>query len=385
MVYRTTSDLFIHGMVIMAGTTRCPDACDYCYLDENARWHNPKDMEPHIADSVAHYLEDNYPDNEVVILWHGSEPFAVKRKHFERLVYPFEALRVCQHIHHSVQSNATLITSEWCDFLRHYEFRIGVSLDGPVWANTHRKNRGGRPMFPKTMKGIECLEKHDLGYGVICVVTQETLGKARELYEFFCGLPGVRKLGINIESTCGIYRGGVRDDAAVEAFWHDLVEAWIANPRIRDVREIRQALQWIARSRQIDNEPKRRRDLVPVVAHDGKVILLSPELSGSRSEKYNDFVAGDLMVEPMKAIYDRAPGLAYVQDFLEGIERCWHKCESYGVCWGGHASNKFSELGTTGGIETAYCRHNKQAPLEAVLSVLESMEGKGGEILECYR
>ncbi|HCT75897.1 MAG TPA: radical SAM protein, partial [Micromonosporaceae bacterium] len=82
-----------------------------------------------------------------------------------------------------------------------------------------------------------------------------------------------------------------------------------------------------------------RHDLIPTVGWNGDVVVLSPELLGVRDDRYQNFVAGNVLVDPLPVILDRAAALAYVQEFTIGLERCKATCEFFAYCQGAHAGN----------------------------------------------
>jgi uncharacterized protein len=78
-------------------------------------------------------------------------------------------------VQHSIQTNAGLITPEWCDFLAEFKFAVGVSVDGPEWANSSRRDRAGRDVYGRIMRGIRMLRYHRVPITAIAVVTTETI------------------------------------------------------------------------------------------------------------------------------------------------------------------------------------------------------------------
>ena len=105
----------------------------------------------------------------------------------------------------------------------------------------------------------------------------------------------------------------------------------------------------------------------PTIRWNGDVNLLSPELGTVKSEKYLDFVAGNVLEVPLVDIVRHAMANRYVTEFLAGVKRCQATCSYFNFCKGGQASNKFHELGTTDATETAFCRNSKQRLIDAVI------------------
>jgi len=149
--------------------------------------------------------------------------------YFTKLVDHFDRLREQELVRHAIQTNATLINERWCEFFRHHQFRVGVSIDGPAWANTKRVGWNGSPSFDKIMLGIRYLREAEIPFSAICVVSGNTLGKARELYNFFVELR-CASLGINVEEQLGVHTVTINSQQAdgttrVTKFWQELFRA----------------------------------------------------------------------------------------------------------------------------------------------------------------
>lgn len=156
--------------IIIQPTSLCNLNCSYCYLpdrDKNRR------MTLATAERVTQGITEI--NSVVEIVWHGGEPLSCGLNHFSQLVSLFERLQEQRIVHHGVQTNATLIDKRWCEFFRSHQFRVGVSLDGPPWANTRRVGWNDRPAFDNIMRGISHLREADIPFSVICVVGQNNL------------------------------------------------------------------------------------------------------------------------------------------------------------------------------------------------------------------
>ena len=56
--------------------------------------------------------------------------------------------------------DGTLITEEWCEFLKENRFLVGLSIDGPRDVHDHyRVNKGGAPTFDKVMAAARLLHR----------------------------------------------------------------------------------------------------------------------------------------------------------------------------------------------------------------------------------
>jgi uncharacterized protein len=346
--------------VVMQPTTLCNLDCTYCYLPFRSA---DKRMPVAVAAAVAAAVNPWSRTGRFSVVWHGGEPLAAGREHFARLLSPFDAA-----VEHHVQTNATLIDDGWCEFFLEREIRVSISVDGPEARNGERTNRGGKPAYAKIMRGVEALRRHGIPFSALCVVGRPEPGLAAELYEYFLEL-GCDVLGINVEETEGVNtRDNRHPEAAVTAFWAELVTAWRRDPRIH-LREVEWSLRYVAAvlDGTADEVLPRRLDPIPTVAEDGSVVLLSPELAGFSDPRYGDFTSGNVLETPLGEILAGAIGTPWIREFLDGVEACRATCPYFGFCGGAHAANRYFELGRFDVTTTDHCRNSKIRLLEGVL------------------
>ncbi|MET3427835.1 uncharacterized protein BJ973_007047 [Actinoplanes tereljensis] len=346
--------------VVMQPTTLCNLDCSYCYLPFRAA---DKRMPVEVAEAVAASVDGFARAGRFSVVWHGGEPLAAGRDHLAALLAPFGAA-----VEHHVQTNATLIDDAWCRFFTEHEMRVSVSVDGPEPRNGERVTRGGKPAYDRIMRGVDALHRHGIPFSALCVVGDPRPGVAAELYEYFSSL-GCEVLGINIEEREGVNtRANRHDPADVTAFWAELVGAWRRDPRIH-LREVEWSLRYAAAvlDGTADDVLPRRLDPIPTVAHDGSVVLLSPELAGFHDLRYGDFTSGNVLNTPLGEILARAAETPWIAEFLRGVENCRTACPYFGFCGGAHAANRYFERGRFDVTETDHCRNSKIRLLEGVL------------------
>lgn len=359
---RMISELF-HTLVVQP-TTLCNLDCSYCYLPDRKR---QQLMDARVARALAASVAEQASDSPVEVVWHCGEPLATPLGHMRSLLAEFEALRRAGAISHGVQTNATLIDEAWCELFDAYGFEVGVSIDGPAACNAARVDWTGRPSYERTMRGIAHLQKSDIPFSVICVVTPETIGRVSDLMSFFSDL-GCASIGFNLEEQEGANTGRapIATETA-EEFWLQLWQVCGADSRL-PIRDLDRLRNWLTSTRagEVDN---RTFDPIPTVAYDGDVVMLSPELLGIRSEKY-DFVIGNVLHESVPSMLSVAARRAYVREFDQALRTCAASCEYFAFCRGAQAGNRYFETGTFAVAETNYCRNTRQALARAALTHL---------------
>jgi len=363
------------SLVVMQPTTFCNANCTYCYLPLRRK---RLDMPVAVASAVAASLTDldlDGPGFATEVCWHGGEPLSLGPGAFEQLLLPFEKLRRAGAVRHSIQTNATLIGEDWCDLLARYGFTVGVSIDGPADLNAERVDWSGRAIFDRIIAGIEHLHNARIGFSIIAVVGTAAIGRAAELLDFLAAL-GPDQIGINIEEFEGINTSRAQPSPAdARRFWAAAIEWAQAHPQV-EIRELARLGNYLRTIRAGERAAweAHRLDLLPTVSHHGDVVLLSPELAGMHDERYGDFLAGNVLEQPLGAILARAWQLPYVTEFTAGLTACRATCGFFDFCRGAQAGNRYFENGSFASTETNFCRVSRQELVNALTDTTRKEE-----------
>lgn len=165
----------------------CNLKCHYCYYLDKAEIYGGK--EPRMTEQMLeHFIKEYIAANDVrdvFFNWHGGEPLLAGLDFYRKAMAFQKKYADGKHIHNTLQTNATLITSEWAEFFRANNFLIGVSLDGPQ--NVHDRYRGGKggaSVFDRVIKGIMELYRAGVQYNVMATVNRQSEGRGLEIYQF---------------------------------------------------------------------------------------------------------------------------------------------------------------------------------------------------------
>ncbi|MDH6111905.1 uncharacterized protein P3T36_006912 [Kitasatospora sp. MAP12-15] len=351
-----------YEMVVLQPTSFCNLDCRYCYLPLRKQ---RLEMHPGIAAAVAADVALQDADHKVIVLWHSGEPTAIGPVKFRELLAPFEALRKAGRVRHSIQTNATLITDEWCRLFAEYDVQVGVSLDGPAFANSERVNLAGRPAFDQITAGITRMKAAGIDVSVIAVITPATVHQGTEIIAFLDGI-GFEQIGFNLEEIEGANAGRpMIGDEDARQFWRDVIgycQTAAVPPNVRELGSL-------ARRLRANTEPGR--DVLPTVTYDGDIILVSPELAGTIAPEHQDFVVGNVRFETIQSVLRRHHEIPYVAAFEHGLTMCRDTCPFWATCFGGYASNRYCEQGRFDITETQHCRGTRQALVLAVLDTAD--------------
>lgn len=196
----------------------CNLDCDYCYYLGKADLyggHQPRMSDELLERYISQYIEAVQVP-VVTFCWHGGEPLLAGLDFFEKAVAIQEKYRGTKKIENSLQTNGLLVNAEWCDFFRHNNFLIGISLDGPKDIHdTYRRDRGGHPTFDRVMRAVEMMAVNGVEYNTLSTINDRCAGRGREVYSFMRSvsrymqfLPVVEKTLSMETSGCPAHSGG---------------------------------------------------------------------------------------------------------------------------------------------------------------------------------
>ncbi len=319
---------------------------------------------------------------ELKMLWHAGEPLAAG------IGFYTEAFALVERVvgrrwrmRHSIQTNGTLVTPEWCELFRDRHVAIGVSLDGPAeFHDANRKSRSGRGSFAQAMRGVEVLRDHDISPSVLSVLTSESIDAPDEMFDFFYER-GFRRVAFNVEEIEGPnLQSSLMPEAEGMVAARTRYRAFMARIAWRN-----QQLGWPLQIREFGNlarlVTRRRQDVsfTPVAAErqagailtmtrDGVLYSWSPELASDPAGALGRYALGNINdVMTVDELLDTARARELQDEIDRGIQMCRQTCAYFGVCGGGSPGNKAYERGTFATTETLKCALQTQELTEVML------------------
>ncbi|SAL80513.1 radical SAM protein [Caballeronia telluris] len=177
-----------HAMAKPIGST-CNINCAYCYYlhkEQLLEQHRGARMEPSMLERYIRQYIEAQNGEAVIFSWQGGEPTMLGLDFFRAIValqlkYRPEGRR----IENDLQTNGTLLTDEWCAFLKENGFLVGISIDGPrELHDLYRVDRKGRPTFDDVMRGVGLLKKHGVKFNTLTVVNRRNARRPLDVYRF---------------------------------------------------------------------------------------------------------------------------------------------------------------------------------------------------------
>ena len=228
------------------------------------------------------------------------------------------------------------------------------------------------------MHGIRVLQTKGIRFNVIMVLTLYALDYPDEIFHFLVD-NRIENVGFNIDEQEGINKTSSYEAGnAVEkykAFMQRFIRLADESHGVLTVRELSQIVPMILYA-----DDRIRRPVSSANAplqlltfdHHGNYSTFCPELAGTRSIKYNNFVMGNILTQPIEQIFDNPVFRLVNEEVQAGVKECEATCQYWNLCGGGFPSNKYFEHGRFDVTETLMCRIHKQATVDVVLEYLRN-------------
>lgn len=369
------------NLVVIQPTPFCNLNCNYCYLpDKKSTSRIKPDTISRIAQVVSATIlsNPNYAQADIDFVWHAGEPMSLPVKFYaEAFENIANNLSADVKITHVFQTNATLITQEWCNLIKKYNVRMGVSVDGPQHIHdAQRVDLEGKGTFQKVMNGIKMLQNNAIEFGVICVLTKNSLKYPDDIWNFFIE-NRIFNFGFNSEEVEGAHKKtsleGLEAYKSWKNFFQRILELKSTTAEKVTVRELDPILKFILGERSYSDE---RQETTPlrIVSFDyeGNVSTFSPELLTSFHKDFGTFTLANVNnLSTLNDLESVPKFLRINEEIQKGVEECKRTCEYFDVCGGGAPSNKLAENSSFNSTETLYCLLRTKCMGDVVLDFLE--------------
>lgn len=167
----------------------CNMACDYCYYLEKSMLYAqvPRHvMSEELLERFTKEYIESQTMNQVLFTWHGGETMMRPVSFYRKAIEFQKRYANGRQIDNVIQTNGTLLTDEWCEFLKENRWLVGISIDGPQeFHDEYRSTRTGKPTWTKVMQGIRLLKKHGVEWNAMAVVNDFNADYPLEFYNFF--------------------------------------------------------------------------------------------------------------------------------------------------------------------------------------------------------
>lgn len=170
----------------------CNLRCKYCYYLEKGNFYKKTESHMMSEESLELFIREyiaSQPTKNVVFNWHGGEALLRPISFYKKIIELEMKYGEGREISNTIQTNATLLTDEWCEFFKKYNWLVGVSVDGPQELHDRfRMSHSGASSFADVMEGIELLNRHNVDWNILATVNAANADFPDETYNFLKSL-----------------------------------------------------------------------------------------------------------------------------------------------------------------------------------------------------
>lgn len=167
----------------------CNMSCDYCFYQDESRKRDQESFGFMSERTVKNIIRRTMlrAEGGISYIYQGGEPTLRGLPFFQKaLEYQRQYNRSHIQVHNAIQTNGYALNEEWCRFLKENQFLVGVSLDGTKDIHDNvRRNKSNGGTFERVLANIRLLEKYQVDFNILTVVTEKAAENITEIYEYY--------------------------------------------------------------------------------------------------------------------------------------------------------------------------------------------------------
>lgn len=177
------------SVLIKPASSLCNLRCKYCFYANISSLREVKSygtMRPKVTKKMIENIYKDLEDgDELSLAFQGGEPTCAGLGYFKYLIKIVNAQEKQVKVNYSIQTNGTLIDSEWCEFLKENNFLVGLSIDGHSEAhNTYRLDDKGNQTFERVLTSKKLFDQYEIEYNILCVLTEQLSNDYDKVFKF---------------------------------------------------------------------------------------------------------------------------------------------------------------------------------------------------------
>jgi len=187
--YKGASKMTALNLLLKPASGSCNLRCRYCFYADEAGKRETACHGLMTEDTAESIISKSFATATATCHFgfQGGEPMLRGLAFYEKFIALCEGHNA-SHIQttYSIQTNGTLIDDQWARFFRRHHFLVGVSLDGDkTLHDLNRVDAEGKGSFDRVLQALWLLEKYDVEYNILTVVTSQTVRNIERIYHFY--------------------------------------------------------------------------------------------------------------------------------------------------------------------------------------------------------
>ena len=168
----------------------CNMRCAYCfYADEMKKREKALCgiMNKDICDALISKALEYVGGGHISFVFQGGEPLLAGIEFFKYFIQQVKCKNIENAVvDYSVQTNGTLIDETWAAFFKENAFLLGLSMDGyNEIHDRYRRDNKGQPTHASVERAAEILERYEVPYNIVTVVTKDIAKKITSVYSYY--------------------------------------------------------------------------------------------------------------------------------------------------------------------------------------------------------
>lgn len=177
------------SIMIKPASSMCNLRCKYCFYCDVSSSRDEFSfgkMNETTAENLIKSALEFASGESISFSFQGGEPLIAGIGYFKFFVDTVKKYNIKNsRIFYGLQTNGTLVDSDWAKFFRENEFLVGLSLDGDYENNRFRLTADGQNSYYKITRAAEIFKKYGVEFNILTVLTGSCADNAGKIYRRF--------------------------------------------------------------------------------------------------------------------------------------------------------------------------------------------------------
>ncbi len=177
------------GLLIKPASSSCNMACKYCFYHDEAQNRTTANYGIMPKETRNSLLQKIFAAGfeSIDLMFQGGEPTLAGLDFYRELTERVKQYNIHNiPVRYAIQTNGYALTEEWAKFLAEHRFLVGISLDGTKEIhNLNRLDAKGKDTHKRVMGGIKLLQKHQVEFNILSVVTKSFARHIDSIWRFY--------------------------------------------------------------------------------------------------------------------------------------------------------------------------------------------------------
>ena len=180
-------------------SSKCNINCKYCFYKDEDKLRKDGCFEKMSLKTLELIVKRVFEvaTNQASFVFQGGEPTLMGLSFYQSFISFTKKYNVNNiKTFFSIQTNGILLDKDWCIFLKENNFLVGLSFDGtPEINDINRITYDNKGTSSLVINSIRLLQKYNVDFNILFVVSHEAYNKAKESYKY-CKNLGIEYLQI---------------------------------------------------------------------------------------------------------------------------------------------------------------------------------------------